>query len=114
MARKGKQYVFSARTTEEGLKKLGELRQERRMGWDELVIDAIAAHYNLDRAMMPLPRKEKPVKEAQPAEQQPAEEIPREQPTATEQERPTEGKQTAKKRKKGGKKASKPAPSEAA
>lgn len=41
MARE-KQYVFSARTTEEGLKQLSELRIKRGMGWDELVIEAVS------------------------------------------------------------------------
>ena len=107
MARKGKQYVFSARTTEEGLKRLGELRQVRRMGWDELVIDAVSAHYDLDRAMMTLPRKEKPGNEMQPAEQPPTEATAPEQPVVTEQE-PPEEKRPKKKGKKGGKKASEP------
>ncbi len=84
MARKGKQYVFSARTTEEGLKRLGELRQERRMGWDELVIEAMCAHYELDKAMMTLPRKGTPTNEVQPAEQPPTSEPVTEQPTAVE------------------------------
>jgi hypothetical protein len=72
MARRGKQYVFSARTTEGGLRLLGELRQERRMGWDDLVIDAMCAHYDLDRAVMALPKREKPAEEAE-SNQQPAE-----------------------------------------
>ena len=101
MARE-KQYVFSARTTEEGLKRLGELRQECRVGWDELVIEAVSAHYNLDKAMMTLPKKEVPAKPVKgEAEQPPAEEVAPEQPAATEQERPS------KKQKKGGKKANK-------
>ena len=62
MARKGKQYVFSARTTEEGLKRLGEIRQERHMGWDELVIEAVCRQFGLDKAVMSLPKKEALVK----------------------------------------------------
>ena len=56
---KGKQWVFSARTTERGLRELGELRGRLNVGWDELVIDAVSAHYGLDREMMTLPKKEK-------------------------------------------------------
>ena len=37
---KVKQHVFSARTTEEGLKVLNGLRKERGIGWDDLVVDA--------------------------------------------------------------------------
>ena len=65
MSRKGKQYVFSARTTEEGLRLLGELRQERRVGWDELVVEAVCAHYGLDRAVMALPKKGKTAEKAE-------------------------------------------------
>ena len=49
MARE-KQHVFSARTTEEGLRLLNGLRQEKKVGWDDLVIDAMCSHYGLDRA----------------------------------------------------------------
>jgi hypothetical protein len=54
-----KHYVFSARTTEEGLRRLNGLRKERKIGWDELVIDAVCAHYGLDRATMALPKQVK-------------------------------------------------------
>jgi hypothetical protein len=56
---KQKQHVFSARTTEEGLRLLNDLRKERNIGWDELVVDAVCAHYGLDKGTMALPRKEK-------------------------------------------------------
>jgi len=36
------------------------------MNWDDLVIEAVSAHYNLDKAMMTLPKKEKPAKAEQP------------------------------------------------
>ena len=62
MSRKGKQYVFSARTTEEGLRLLGELRQERRLSWDELVIEAVCAHYGLDKLKMAVPKPYRPEK----------------------------------------------------
>ena len=65
MARKGKQYVFSARTTEEGLRRLGEIRQERRLGWDELIIEVVSAHYGLDRLTMALPKAYRPEKKTE-------------------------------------------------
>jgi hypothetical protein len=40
--------VFSARTTEEGLKTLNELKARLGVGWDGLVIDAVSAHYGVD------------------------------------------------------------------
>ena len=40
---KQKQHVFSARTTEEGLRQLNDLRKERAIGWDDLIIDAVCA-----------------------------------------------------------------------
>ncbi len=58
MARE-KQYVFSARTTEEGLRALNQIKAESGVGWDELVIDAICAHYGLDMGVMALPKAEK-------------------------------------------------------
>ena len=106
---KEKQFVFSARTTEAGLKALNEVKSCFNIGWDELVIDAVSAHYNLDKAVMSLPRKEKPVKEAQPTEQPPAEETVTEQPAAIEPEQPVEEKRPVRKKGKG-KKAVKPAP----
>jgi hypothetical protein len=36
-----KHYIFSARTTEEGLRQLSGLRSELNAGWDDLVIDAV-------------------------------------------------------------------------
>ena len=59
---KRKQYVFSARTTEEGLKALNELKAQRGVSWDELVIGAVYTHYGLDRDVMALPKAEKPAK----------------------------------------------------
>ena len=35
---KQKHHVFSARTTEEGLRTLNQLKEERGIGWDELVM----------------------------------------------------------------------------
>ena len=57
---KHKQHVFSARITEEGLRLLNELKVERGIGWDKLVVDAVCAHYGLDMGVMVLPRAEKP------------------------------------------------------
>jgi hypothetical protein len=61
MARE-KHHVFSARMTEEGLRVLNELREQRNVGWDELVIEAVCAHYGLDTAVMALPQQVKPDK----------------------------------------------------
>jgi hypothetical protein len=44
MAR-AKQYLFSARTTEAGLKALNEVKERVNRGWDELVIEAVSEHY---------------------------------------------------------------------
>jgi hypothetical protein len=44
---RGKQHVFSARTTEEGLKILNDLKSKLNCSWDTLVIDAVNAHYGL-------------------------------------------------------------------
>lgn len=61
---KEKQYVFSARMTEEGLKALNELKAKLGVNWDDLVIDAVCAHYGLDRGIMVSPKAEKPQKPA--------------------------------------------------
>ena len=66
---KEKQYVFSARTTETGLKTLNELKGKLKASWDEMVIDAVCEKYNLQKEMMALPKKEKPAKQAGRAEQ---------------------------------------------
>lgn len=68
---KGKQFVFSARTTERGLKTLNELKGKLNISWDEMVIDAVCTRYDLDKDMMTLTKREKPAKEATP--QQPPE-----------------------------------------
>lgn len=101
MARE-KQYVFSARTTEEGLKALNEVKAKVNMNWDELVIEAVSAHYNLDKAMMTLPKKDKPAKAEQPPSKETAAEQPvtiEERPVEAEQEKPAE--EPAKRRGKG-------------
>ncbi len=109
MARE-KQHVFSARTTEEGLKALNELKASLKMSWDELVIEAVNTQYNLDKAMMTLPKKEKPAKEVQTTEQQASADTTSEAHPAekTTEERPPEEKRLEKKRTaKGGRKANK-------
>jgi len=55
-----KQHVFSARTTEEGLKTLNELKARLGVSWDGLVIDAVNAHYGVD--VPKPPRAERPPK----------------------------------------------------
>ena len=66
---KEKHHIFSARTTEEGLRRLNDVRRERGIGWDDLVIDAVCAHYGLDRGVMAIPkptRAEKAAKDKKP------------------------------------------------
>jgi hypothetical protein len=59
MPKSGKHYVFSARTTREGLRQLNDVKRERNVSWDDLVIDAVCAHYGLDRSILALPKAEK-------------------------------------------------------
>jgi hypothetical protein len=59
MPKSGKHYVFSARTTREGLRQLNDVKRERDLSWDDLVIDAVCAHYGLDRSILALPKAEK-------------------------------------------------------
>lgn len=47
MTEKKKHYVFSARTTEEGLKILNDLKEKAGVGWDGLILDAIDRAYNV-------------------------------------------------------------------
>ena len=63
---KEKRYVFSARTTEAGLRLLNGIREERKIGWDDLVLDAVCAHYGLDTLVMSLPKAYKPEKKQAP------------------------------------------------
>jgi len=56
MGDKKRHFVFSARTTEEGLRILNELKDKLDMGWDEFVIDAMCTKYDLDRGALALPR----------------------------------------------------------
>jgi len=48
-----KHYVYSARTTEQGLALINKARGDR--GWDEFVNQAVAGHYGLDLAAISLP-----------------------------------------------------------
>jgi hypothetical protein len=63
MADKARHFVFSARMTEEGLRTLNDLKRRLGVGWDDLVIDAVNAHYGVDmpkvpkRERAPRPRK---------------------------------------------------------
>jgi hypothetical protein len=61
---RGKQYVFSARTTEEGLRVLNAKKAELGVNWDDLIIYAVNAHYGLD--ILKLPKVERPKKESKP------------------------------------------------
>jgi len=51
---RGKQYVFSGRTTENGLAILNAKKAELGVDWDELLIGAVNAHYGIT---VPMPRK---------------------------------------------------------
>jgi hypothetical protein len=59
---KAKQSVFSARPTEEGLKRLNELKSKLNIGWDEMVIEGMFSHNKLDKVIMMLPKKRRPQK----------------------------------------------------
>jgi hypothetical protein len=59
MPKSSKHYVFSARTTREGLRQLNDIKREHGLSWDELVIDAVCAHYGLDKSILALPKAEK-------------------------------------------------------
>jgi hypothetical protein len=59
MPKSSKRYVFSARTTREGLRQLNDVKRERGVSWDDLVIDAVCAHYGLDKLTLALPKAEK-------------------------------------------------------
>jgi len=65
---KEKHYIFSARTTEEGLRQLSEVKNRLKLSWDELVIDAVCEKYGLEKATMVLPKKEKSAKDNGKAE----------------------------------------------
>jgi hypothetical protein len=83
-----KQHVFSARTTEEGLKTLNELKARLGMSWDEMVVDAMCTKYGLDRNVLALPRVERPKKE-------PKAKKPRKEPKAKRAEGEKAGKAEA-------------------
>ncbi len=57
-----------------------------------MVIEAMCSRYSLDKAVMTLPKKDKPAKEAENVQQQPAEE----RPTEVVEEKPAEEKPTKK------------------
>lgn len=48
-----KHYVYSARTTEEGLALLNKTKGEKN--WDAFINEAVCVHYNLDPAIVNLP-----------------------------------------------------------
>ncbi|MFC1949723.1 hypothetical protein ACFLW0_06085 [Chloroflexota bacterium] len=101
MARE-KQYVFSARTTEEGLRLLNGLRKDRGIGWDDLVLDAVCDRYGLDRSVMAPPKKDRPAEEAENNQQPPAEQIGEERLAEATEEKPA-GEAPNRKREKGAK-----------
>lgn len=50
-----KHYVYSARTTEEGLAPPNKIRADRQISWDMLVNTAVCDHYHLDPVVINLP-----------------------------------------------------------
>jgi hypothetical protein len=50
---KEKQHMFSARTTEGGLKALNELKGKLNCSWDDLVIDAVNAYHGVEIPKVP-------------------------------------------------------------
>ncbi len=68
----GKHYVFSARTTGEGLRALNELKDSLGVSWDDLIVDAINVAYidplGIEVPRIPkLPKAERPPKAEKPA-----------------------------------------------
>ena len=61
---KVRHYIFSARTTEDGLKTLNGLKAKLGVGWDDLIIDAVNAHYQV--SVPKPPRAERPEKVLRP------------------------------------------------
>jgi len=61
---KEKQYVFSARTTAEGLAILNGIRSEKGITWDTLVIEAVNAHWGVE---VPMPARVGPMPEERAA-----------------------------------------------
>jgi hypothetical protein len=47
---KEKQHIFSARTTEGGLRQLNEVKNRLKLSWDDLVICAVCEKYGLGKA----------------------------------------------------------------
>jgi len=66
---KEKQHVFSARTTEDGLRTLNDLKKRLGVGWDDLVIDAVNAHYGVE--VPKVPRRERAPKAGRPKKEKP-------------------------------------------
>jgi hypothetical protein len=62
---KEKQHVFSARTTEDGLRTLNDLKKRLGVGWDDLVIDAVNAHHGVEIPKVPK-RERTPKAESKP------------------------------------------------
>ena len=78
-------------TTEEGLKRLNELKGELKVSWDELVVEAVCSRYNLDKAVMALPNTDTPAKEGPAAEQQAPVETAKEAATGKTKRKSTKG-----------------------
>jgi len=63
---KEKQHVFSARTTEEGLRILNAKKGELGISWDDLVIDAVNAHYGVGVPKPPKAERQEKQTKAKP------------------------------------------------
>lgn len=81
-----KQWVFSARTTEEGLRALNAKKAELGVNWDGLIINAVNAHYGLDVPKLPKaerpPKAEKPAKAVKPKAEKKAKKTGKGKPVA--------------------------------
>ena len=62
----GKHHVFSARTTKDGLRLLNELKAKLGISWDELVVNAVCAHYGLDKGVVAILKQARVAKPAKP------------------------------------------------
>jgi hypothetical protein len=53
-----KHYMFSSRTTKEGLKVLNQLKREKGLSWDDFILDAMSNFYGLDKSVLALAKAE--------------------------------------------------------
>lgn len=89
-----KHYVFSARTTEEGLKMLNDLKARLNISWDELIVPAINRAYDVSIPMVP----RAPVDETKAAAKAQREQEKAEKKAAAEKAKAAKVKEAAKKK----------------